>query len=107
MKTSHLPLRKTGENGRKSEARLKENCILTRYLPISVDPDRCWLPYGAEAPVLPFLTCEEGMREGGREGERSRERGKKRKGRGEVKDGRREAAPMVSPITSHRATATR
>lgn len=29
------------------------------YLPISVEPDRCWLPYGVGPPVLPFLTCEE------------------------------------------------
>lgn len=29
------------------------------YLPISVDPDRYWFPYGAGPPVLPFLTCEE------------------------------------------------
>lgn len=39
-----------------------ETCILTRYLPISVDPDRCWLPYGAGPPGLPFLTCEERKR---------------------------------------------
>lgn len=37
------------------------NCVLTIYLPISVDPDRCWPPNETGPPVLPFLTCEEEM----------------------------------------------
>lgn len=61
-----------------------EKCTLTKYLPISVDPDRCWLPYCAGAPVLPFLTCgkKKGYRsEGGEKtGKRSREKSG-RKGR--------------------------
>lgn len=40
------------------------------YLPISVDPDRCWPPYGAGPPVPPFLTCEKREAQGRREEER-------------------------------------
>ncbi len=40
------------------------------YLPISMDPDRCWPPYGVGPPVLPFLTCEKRGTQGWREEER-------------------------------------
>lgn len=66
-----------------------EKCILTKYLPVSVDPDRCWLPYCTGAPVLPFLTCEKrdtGVRE---ETKRGKKAEKKADGRGEVKGGHR------------------
>lgn len=46
------------------------------YLLVSVDPDRCWLPYGVGPPVLPFLTCEKKRKQGWR-WEREMERWRK------------------------------